>query len=197
MIKPFRPNILYITILIIVAGAASELFLQYRSEWPRGHALEQALAIRIDTTSKKEVSPAKIVLENYKETRTNASRWSGIYWGMTFAAASFSTLAGLILKLDSFVSSPRLKQDIAAALAVVAALLMTISTSGDFQRKWYANRIAAAELELLGYRLLGNAEDEQKVIKEVGEILYRRHLAILGGTSQREKSDSSKYGAAQ
>lgn len=47
-------------------------------------------------------------------------------------------------------------------MAVGAALLITVSTSGDFQRKWQANRIAAAELERLGYLLLETGADQPK-----------------------------------
>ena len=73
---------------------------------------------------------------------------------MTFAAAVLSALAALVLKLETLVKSDGAKKDLAALLSVAAALSITISTSGDFQRKWQANRIAAAELEHTGYEFL-------------------------------------------
>ncbi len=97
---------------------------------------------------------ARVIWDNYREARANASRWSGVYWGLTFAAAVLSALAALVLKLETFVKSEGTKKDLAALLSVAAALMITISTSGDFQRKWQANRIAAAELERTGYEFL-------------------------------------------
>jgi hypothetical protein len=55
-------------------------------------------------------------------------------------------------KLESILRNEAIKKDVAAAVA--AAILITISTSGDFQRKWQANRTAAAELERIGYDFL-------------------------------------------
>jgi len=52
--------------------------------------------------------------------------------------------------VETLIRNEAAKKDIAAALAVAAALLVTISTSGDFQRKWQAKRVAAAELAITG-----------------------------------------------
>ena len=71
---------------------------------------------------------ARAILDNYLETRANAARWSGVYWGFTFAAAVLSALAGLILKLETMVKNEGVKKDVAAAFAVAAALLITIRT---------------------------------------------------------------------
>jgi hypothetical protein len=126
---------------------------------------------------------ATAIRTNYLEIRGNASRWSGIYWGCTFAAALFSALAGLILKLESLPIEEKPRKDISATLAVTAAILITISTSGDFQRKWQANRIAAAELERAGYTFLAaGGETPRSVHATIGKILHRRHMAIVGST---------------
>ena len=37
---------------------------------------------------------ARLIWDNYLETRANASRWSGLYWGMTFAAAAAQRAGG-------------------------------------------------------------------------------------------------------
>ena len=121
---------------------------------------------------------ARAIRDNYLETRSNAARWSGIYWGFTFAAAALSALAGLILKFETIIRNDGIKKDIAAAFCIGAALLITISTSGDFQRKWQANRIAAAELERAGYELLEkDGADARSYLGAVGHILFRRHMA--------------------
>jgi hypothetical protein len=83
---------------------------------------------------------------------------------------------------------------LAALLAVASALMVTISTSGDFQRKWQANRIAAAELERTGYEFLQrDGADARSSLAAVGLILHGRHMAIVGGSEQRSPSkDSAK-----
>ena len=40
---------------------------------------------------------ARTIWENYLETRANASRWSGVYWGFTFVAATLSWACALTL----------------------------------------------------------------------------------------------------
>jgi hypothetical protein len=71
------------------------------------------------------------------------------------------------------------KKYIAACLSVSAALLITISTSGDFQRKWQANRIAAANLEKIGCDLLARPGADPRIyFAAIGTISHQRHAAI-------------------
>jgi len=108
--------------------------------------------------------------------------WSGVYWGCTFAAALLSALAALTLKLESFIKNEGTKKDLAVAFSIIAALLMTLSTSGEFSRKWQANRIAAAELEKIGYEFLeANGENPRDYHTKMGNILLKRNIAIVGG----------------
>jgi hypothetical protein len=158
--------------------------------WPRGEALAEALTPLITQESTDQSVVAKAILENYIETRSNASRWSGVYWGFTFLAATFSALAGLILKFETFLKNAETKKDVAALLSVGAALLITISTSGDFQRKWQANRIAAAELERTGYELLENKNaDPRTYFSAIGNILHKRNLTIVGNVEQPQSAN--------
>lgn len=171
-------------------------FFEYRPSWPRGEALRDALEFLIDKKNTDQSLVASAIWDNYLETRTNASRWSGIYWGFTFLAAALSALAGLILKFEAFVKNEGVKKDIAALFSVAAALLITISTSGDFQRKWQANRIAAAELERIGYELLENsAADPRTYFASIAQILHNRHVAIVGSMEQRKPAAESAKGA--
>ena len=112
-----------------------------------------------------------------------------------FATGGGLALAGLILKLET-ITNERMKKDVAAVLAVSAALLITISTGGDFQRKWQANRIAAAELERTGYEFLEKDEAASRsYLAPVGQILHRRHMAIVGGTEQEKSPTDAAKGA--
>ena len=65
-------------------------------------------------------------------------------------------------------------------------LLITISTSGDFQRKWHANRVAASELERTAYDFLENKNTNavQKYFSDIGDILHKRNLAIVGNVDR-------------
>ena len=86
----------------------------------------------------------------------------------------------------------------AALLSVTAALLITISSGGDFQRKWQANRIAAAELERTGYEFLENdGADARTYLATVGQSLLRRHMAIVGSSEQRNPPQEPGKAASQ
>lgn len=123
-----------------------------------------------------------IVIRTYREYRANAARWSGVYFTCLFGAAFLSALAGLVLKLELLQAWPRLRNDFAATAAMLSALLITLSTSGDFQRKWQANRIAAAAMENLAYELitLKNAAQLDAVVAEIQAINDVRNKAIVG-----------------
>jgi hypothetical protein len=193
------PARVLIGILILgVLIAAGGWLLQDRDAWPRGEALGEALRPIVEGKNPDQAMVARVIWDNYLETRANAARWSGVYWGLTFAAAVLSALAALVLKLESFVKSEGTKKDLAALLSVAAALMITISTSGDFQRKWQANRIAAAELERTGYEFLEkDGADARSYLAAIGPILLRRHLAIVGGSEPRKAApEAAKASAA-
>lgn len=184
-------------LMLGVLIAAGGWFLQDRDTWPRGEALGEALRPIVEGKNPDQALVARVIWDNYLETRANASRWSGLYWGLTFAAAMLSALAALVLKLETFVKSEGAKKDLAALFSVAAALMITISTSGDFQRKWQANRIAAAELERTGYDFLEkNGADARSYLASVGPILLRRHLAIVGGSEQRKAPQEAAMASA-
>lgn len=187
--------------LIVVGGLAAVGWwvVEDREAWPRGEALGTALRQVVEGKNPEQSLVARTILDNYREARGNASRWSGVYWGFTFTSAILSALAALVLKLESFAfQSEARKKDLAAALSVAAALLMALSTSGDFQRKWQANRIAAAELERAGYAFLEkNGAEPRTYLAQVGQILERRHLAIVGGSEKPRAGGEAGKGTQQ
>ena len=135
---------------------------------------------------------ANAIAENHRETRDIAALWSSRYWGFAWGAAILSALAGLVLKVEPFLPDEKLKKDIAASLTVSAALMVTISTSGDLQRKWQANRTASAEIERTGYAFLErNGEEPKSFLRGVGNSLQKRHLAILGTSKSRPVSPAA------
>lgn len=132
----------------------------------------------------------QVVIKTYHEYRGNAVRWSAAYFGCVFGSALFSALAGLLLKLEVLGSWPRLRNDLAASLAVLAALLVTLSTTGDFQRKWQANRIAAASMENLAYELLRPSADRDGVVGKIQMINEARNKGIVGEQAEGRLNES-------
>ena len=190
-------RVVSVLLVVLVATAFSWWFLESRNTWPRGQALADALRPVIDEEGTDRAIVAKAILTNYLEVRANASRWSGVYWGCTFVAAIFSALAGLILKIESLSIGDKPRKDVAAMLAVSAAILVTISTSGDFQRKWQANRIAAAEIERIGYAFLEkDGTNARSFLAAVGKTLHQRHMAIVGSTDGDAQSSETQGPAA-
>ncbi len=194
-----RAWLLLLSVLVLGALIAGAWwFLQDRDTWPRGEALGAAMAPLIEGKNPDQSLVARAIWDNYLETRANAARWSGLYWGMTFAAAVLSALAALVLKLETLIRTEGAKKDLAALLSVSAALLITLSTSGDFQRKWQANRIAAAELERTGYEFLEkDGADARSYLAGVGQTLLRRHMAIVGGSEPRKPPTDTGKAASQ
>lgn len=188
-----------IWVLLLAVGVAGVWwFVQDREAWPRGEALGAALRPIVEGKDSEQALVARAIWENYLETRSNASRWSGVYWGLTFVAAALSALAALVLKLETLIKNEGAKKDVAAMLSVTAALLITISTSGDFQRKWQANRIAAAELERTGYEFLEkDGADARSYLAAVGQSLLRRHTAIVGSSDQHKPVSEAGKSANQ
>lgn len=182
---PSTPSKLLITVAIVIVAIG----LAVAWGWPRADAISAALHSSITQQNTDQSLVASVILDNYKEARSNASKWSGVYWGFTFFAAIFSALAGVVLKIESiFKNNEQMKKDVAALLSVGAALLITISTSGDFQRKWQANRVAASELERTAYDFLENnkTNEPRKYFSDVGNILHKRNLSIVSNVDQKK-----------
>ena len=177
----------YIVVVVLLTALLSLVaYLILIDSQLRGGALEKALAPIIEKKDGESSVVALAIRENHRETRQIAALWSALYWGFAWTSAVFGGLAGLILKLEWVLQNEKLKRDIAAFLAFAAALLVTISTGGDFQRKWQANRTASAEIERTGYAFLQqNGGNARAYLAEVGDSLHKRHLTILGGSDHR------------
>lgn len=152
----------------------------------RGHAVVDALIPYTRATDQRAIVASTLV-KDYLEDRSNAADWSMVYWGCAFVAAAFSAMAALILKFESFLHDEKIKKDVASTLAVVSAILVTLSSSGRFSDKWQANRLAAAELESVGYAFLKtDGENPQQYYEQMKRIQYARQLAIIGRHDTRD-----------
>lgn len=149
-----------------------------RDQPNRGVAMDDLMALYPE--------PAKplgiIVVKTYREYRGNSIRWSAAYFGCLFGSALLSAMAGLLLKLEVLGSHPKVRNDLAAAMATSAALLVTLSTTGDFQRKWQANRAAAAAMENLAFELVRPAATTNldAILTRIQTINDARNRGIIG-----------------
>lgn len=180
-------------ILLVILTAFSWKAYQQDFWALRGNALINALqALPADTPLERK-GFATLIHENYSETRRIAANWSGLYWGLTFFAAIASASAGLILKWETDGGNERRQRNWGALLAIIGALAVTISTSGDFQRKWQANRMAAAEIESIGYDFLADSSSNlTKFYSRLRDALNNRQLAIIGSRSKTSQGNSEK-----
>lgn len=178
-----RGRLILIVSIMFVLGIVA-IVVWRAAVTPRGEAIA-----RIVSAEKDGILPpgqktlGTIIFASYEEYRGNTFRWSAAYYACLFLSAAFSALAGFVIKMRAFSNAAVVKEDLAAFLAMLAALLITLSTVGDFQRKWHANRIAAADTEALVYELIkepfGEAE-RAKVIASLQEIGRTRNLEIVG-----------------
>lgn len=129
-----------------------------------------------------------LVATNYREYRANAVRWSAVYFGCLFGAAFLSACAGVLLKLEILKERLGLRNDLAAIMAALASLLITLLTVGSFEEKWRSNRIAASGMENLAYDLLksGAAKETDAILTRIQVINEARNYGIVGAPSLAE-----------
>jgi hypothetical protein len=130
----------------------------------------------------------KLVATNFSEYRANAVRWSTAYFGCLFGAAFLSACAGVLLKLESLKERLGLRNDLAAIMAALASLLITLLTLGSFEEKWRSNRIAAGDMENLAYDLLKSeaAGKTDAILTRIQKINEARNYGIAGTASLAE-----------
>jgi O-antigen/teichoic acid export membrane protein len=149
---------------------------------PRGIAVAEALSKLVEGLPPDEQLIGHTILKNFEEYRHYTVLWSAVNFSCLFLSAAFSAFAGLVLKLEFFLKDAELKKDIAASLAMFAALLITLSTVGDFQRKWQSNRLAATQMENLGYAFI--TADRKDALadfsRRIQEINTARNQGIIG-----------------
>jgi len=127
----------------------------------------------------------ELVITNYHEYRANTVRWSAAYFGCLFGAAFLSACAGVLLKLEGLKERLGMRNDLAAIMAALASLLITLLTIGSFEDKWRSNRIAASGMENLAYELLksGAANEKDAILNRIQAINEARNLGIVGAPS--------------
>jgi hypothetical protein len=135
----------------------------------------------MDTTGEKEVVRTKIA-EDYREFRSAAKLWSGVYNSFQFGSAGLSAAAALVLKTGFVAEGSR--NDWGAVLAAAAALCITLLTTGRFKDKWEANRIAAFAVRDLNYEIEKANANVDDILTTLQRIGLTRNNAIVGLPTQ-------------
>ena len=118
------------------------------------------------------------IAKDYREFRSAAKMWSGVYNSFQFGSAGLSAAAALVLKTGFVPEASR--NDWGAVLAAMAALCITLLTAGRFKDKWEANRIAAFAVRDLSYeieKVNANVDDILTTLQRIG---LTRNNAIVG-----------------
>jgi len=184
------------TVIFIIAVVGAALGVLCLSVWahnvPRGRDVDLITGFNQQSRllAPNQYALGIVLAVNYHEFRNNSSWWSIAYFGSLFLSALFSATAALVLKLECFPNKPSLKKDLAAALSTAAAVLITLSTVGNFQQKWEANRLAATATENLVYEVWkgGAGESRADIYSKIEEINQSRNDAIVGSLSSATKN---------
>lgn len=184
-----KSKVLRLTLgVVLLLAIASIVWLSLKSpqmtQANRGSAIAQLSEVLPVNLS----DLGKLVVTNYTEYRANAVRWSAVYFGCLFGAAFLSACAGVLLKLESLKERLGLRNDLAAIMAALASLLITLLTVGSFEEKWRSNRIAASGMESLAYDLLksGAVREKDTILTRIQEINKARNYGIVGAVFPTE-----------
>jgi hypothetical protein len=149
---------------------------------PRGVVLLKHFKEYLDALQNDEHKRiGSIIFDSYNEYRTDARNWSAVTFGSLFLSAALSACAGVILKLEFFLRNEHFKKDLAAIMAMIAALLVTLSTVGGFHQRWTTNRLAAAKMERLAYLFMaaGRTPDLAIFSDQIQAIAFERNEGIV------------------
>ena len=175
-----RPVVFIVAaVFAVVAVGGAIVWAAYST--PRGTALLSAVPDLLNGLPKPEQRIGQIILDSYIEYRANTVRWSGVYFGCLFGSALCAALAAVVLKFEWLLTNEGFKKDAAALLSTISALLITLSTTGDFHQRWRANRLAAAKMEKLAYAFIA-AERPVNITffsAEIQAISYERNADIV------------------
>jgi hypothetical protein len=174
---------LVVVALVVIAAFAFGGWQAYKA--PRGSAVINALTQLlhdIPDDEKQTKLIGQVILENFIEYRSNTRNWSFVYFGCLFLSAAFAAVAGAGLKLEYLMEHEGFKKDLAALLAMTSALLVTLATTGNFQQKWSANRLAAAKMEKVAYDFMTTTDRKAnlpRISAQIQDISFERNAEIV------------------
>ncbi len=180
-------KVVLITLLVVVVVGAVIVLLVWALHVPRGQDVDRITGFNQQSglLSRSQKDIGIVLAVNYHEYRGNSSWWSLAYYGCLFLSALLSATAAFVLKLECFPKRPEVKKDLSALFSTLAAVLITLSTVGNFQRKWEANRLAATAMQNLIYEVWQRGDDSESkadIYSRIEQINLLRNREILGGS---------------
>jgi hypothetical protein len=115
-----------------------------------------------------------------KRRDQSTKAWSFGYHGALYAAVVLSSAAALVLKIGFLGWEDPLRQDWAAILAGLSALIGLISAKGGFETKWRINRRSRGKLKRLQAELKANSADVPSIRKRFVDAVGQHEDDIAG-----------------
>ncbi len=122
-----------------------------------------------------------ILGQNLKEYQCNGAWLSWCHFGSLFGSAVCSAAAALLLK-QHWIKNADVREDRAALAATIGALLVTLSTTGNFGRRWEGCRAAEFDVQNLVYQVLsqGSDVDAKGVLNQLQAINIAYNRTVMG-----------------
>lgn len=122
----------------------------------------------------------RLVAEQEERFRVGKSRWNFWYYSSMYGAVFFSATSALVLKLEMESLKGDWQSDAAALLATLAAILGTVSSTGNFERRWRTSRQARASMQKLQVDLQRPDADLLLISKEYKRAIDDYQLGVVG-----------------
>lgn len=120
---------------------------------------------------------AKIVSDRSNSYKNGAALWSFVHHTFMWGAAGLSAAAAAVIQLDkcSWCS-----EELATILASTSAVMITVSASGAFRRKWQTNRLSRSRFERFEIRMTNPNVDLDKMRDDIEGAIDLHHQVIVG-----------------
>ncbi len=122
----------------------------------------------------------KIVAEQEARFQVGKSRWYFWYYGSMYGAVLFSASSALVLKFDMALLKGVWQTDAAALLATLAAILGTVSSTGNFERRWRTSRQARTTMQKLTVDLQFPDADLRLISNEYKRAIDEYQVGVVG-----------------
>jgi hypothetical protein len=121
-----------------------------------------------------------LVAEQERRFRDGKGRWNFWYYSGMYGAVMFSAASALVLKLDMERLKGDWQTDAAALLATLAAILGTVSSTGNFERRWRTSRLARASMQKLQVDLQRPDADLNSIANEYKRTIDNYQVGVVG-----------------
>lgn len=108
--------------------------------------------------------------------RGSAQNWKLGYRSCLGASTFFSAAAAIVGKLEYF--KPEAATDVAAILAGITAVIITLIAAFDFESNWRLNRRSRHEITALLLESEKSTADPDTLLSELQMIIHRRNEAL-------------------